>query len=411
MKRNVKKIFEILFLSAFVFSGFAQDSESDFKGELYESKKLIVNKGDSMLFLDGSSGNFGFYAIPEQGDPIPLLSKYDSFSSSYFTLKIGRKEYKLSKVGGCFTEAIKTPLGAQMAYLVRNQAEVVVDFSFMPSIPTSTKLDMLRVTVYVINLGDSLQSFALKGLFDTNLGEKSNCHFSSAAHSRINSEMQMLSMDEDLWVRSANKKAAIQFLLNGTGISRPYAVTLGNKDLLSKSTWVPSVQMSKSFNSVKNYNNSALAINWQTTYLDSLKTECYTFYISTATDDNIPAGKKFLADLKAGRAALSANSKALQGTTDIAPSPVLLSSSDANQPLVEDKTPDYEKSIYIGDDNSASLVYNSDVVTEEQLDPEYIQNLIDHIAQLKNEEGQIDEKELARLNSELDSILTKLRSK
>ena len=74
MKRNVKKIFEILFLSAFVFSGFAQDSESDFKGELYESKKLIVNKGDSMLFLDGSSGNFGFYAIPEQGDPIPLLS-------------------------------------------------------------------------------------------------------------------------------------------------------------------------------------------------------------------------------------------------------------------------------------------------------------------------------------------------
>ena len=82
MKRNVKKIFEILFLSAFVFSGFAQDSESDFKGELYESKKLIVNKGDSMLFLDGSSGNFGFYAIPEQGDPIPLLSKYDSFSSS-----------------------------------------------------------------------------------------------------------------------------------------------------------------------------------------------------------------------------------------------------------------------------------------------------------------------------------------
>ena len=56
-------------------------------------------------------------------------------------------------------------------------------------------------------------------------------------------------------------------------------------------------------------------------------------------------------------------------------------------------------------------MYNSDTVTEEQLDPEYIQNLIDHIAQLKNEEGQIDEKELARLNSELDSILTKLRSK
>ena len=169
--------------------------------------------------------------------------------------------------------------------------------------------------------------------------------------------------------------------------------------------------MSKSFNSVKNYNNSALAINWQTTYLDSLKTECYTFYISTATDDNINGFServhRIVDELKIDDYAV----KALQGTTDIAPSPVLLSSSDANQPLVEDKTPDYEKSIYIGDDNSASLVYNSDAVTEEQLDPEYIQNLIDHIAQLKNEEGQIDEKELARLNSELDSILTKLRSK
>ena len=48
-------------------------------------------------------------------------------------------------------------------------------------------------------------------------------------------------------------------------------------------------------------------------------------------------------------------------------------------------------------------------VTEEQLDYEYIQNLIDYIESLQDEES-IDREELTSLNEELDAIFEKLRS-
>ena len=48
-------------------------------------------------------------------------------------------------------------------------------------------------------------------------------------------------------------------------------------------------------------------------------------------------------------------------------------------------------------------------VTEEQLDPEYIQNLIDYIESIKSEED-IETEELISLNEELDAIFERLRS-
>ena len=72
-------------------------------------------------------------------------------------------------------------------------------------------------------------------------------------------------------------------------------------------SWLPSAQETRSFSSVLAYNNSALGVNWKTAYLDPLKTDVITFYISVAADGNEPAGKDFLASLAAGRTALPSN--------------------------------------------------------------------------------------------------------
>ncbi len=85
-------------------------------------------------------------------------------------------------------------------------------------------------------------------------------------------------------------------------------------------------------------------------------------------------------------------SKVAVPTTNVAPAPTPLTPQEAG--LSEKGIHDYTK-------NGTPFVE----VTEEQLDPEYIQNLLDHIASLSND---VDKEELARLNSELDSILAKL---
>ncbi|WP_407397618.1 hypothetical protein [Treponema sp.] len=360
---------------------------------------IEIQRDDIRLVLNGNEGTFAIYGVAEKGNRIPLLSTYDANSSSYFVVKVGRKEYKLQSKMGIKCEARNTPLGAQMAYLVSDEVQVVVDFSFMPSIATSTRIDMLRVSVFVINIGRSIQSYAVKGVFDTTLGENTQAHFSTAAKKFINSEAQFQSMEEDLWVRSANKDAAIQFILGSKEITRTEAVTLATRDKMDSVTWIPSIQSSRSFNSVTSFNNSALCINWPSTYLDTLRTANYGFYISVATGGNNPAGKQFLSDLDNGKTALGVAAKNSVAKLNGAAKPIPLTQEE-----VDSVTPNILNNI---PSSSKEAFVKTKEITEAQLDPEYIQDLLDRIATLKEDET-MDKTELYALNEELDSILNKL---
>lgn len=457
--------------------------KDNYTGWIYIPKKnFTAKKGDIQLKMRGNAGTFGIYAIPESGKPRPLITTSDEYGSTFFSLMVGRQEYRLNREAGVKTEARETEYGAQMAYTIKDKAQCVVDFSFMPSIATSSRVDILRVTVYTINLGKTTQSFTVKGVFDTMLGENTLGHFSTAARSRINAETQFTDMSVEKWIRSANEKACIQFMLNGRGITNPKSVTLANKDLLSSATWSPVIKEQRSFSSVLAYNNSALAINWKTAYLDPLKTDVITFYISVATDDREPAGKDFLANLYAGKTALPSNLPEKNPVTENAPVPQEVSEEAAatefheNMPAVsgENKLPstaDTDSDLYIPPNSPAAATtsasrasaaiagielasdddgdlteyyYNSNSsdqlpvavpvdepsayyasapknvsspelkkekvqVTEKQLDPEYIQNLLDRIAEIENDPALVDKAGVERMNAELDAILEELR--
>ena len=370
-------------------------------------RKFSITKDDIKIEMNGSTGTFGLYAIPEVGSPVPLLSNYDSNTSTFFTVKIGRKEYRLNRENGVKSEARRTPYGAQMAYTISGQAQVVVDFSFMPSIATSSRVDMLRVTVYTINLGKHTQAFTVKSVFDTVLGENTASHFSTAAKSRINSESQFASMDEELWVRSANEQTAVQFLLHGKGITEPTRVTLANKDSLALPVWIPQIQDTKSFSSVISYNNSAVGINWKTGYLDPSRTSVITFYISVGIEGNEPAGKDFLAALAEGKTALSAKIPPAFATTTVPPDPAQVSEEEIatayyeNMPAVAEDSDAFAKVSETGSSSSGKDI----IITKEKLDPEYIQRLLDHIAELENDGEVVNQAEIDYLNDELDAIL------
>ena len=434
-----------------------KQKKDNYTGWVYvPQKNFTMTNGDIKIDMRGSTGSFNFYVIPETGKPIPLLATYDEFCSTFFSVMIGRKEYRLNREAGVKSEARKTQYGAQMAYSISNKAEVVIDFSFMPSIATSTKIDMIRVTAYVINLGKSTQSFTMKGVFDTSLGENTMAHFSTAAHSRVNTEIQYSDMSGEKWIRSSNERATIQFLLNGKGITSPKAVTLANRDVLATPTWLPVVQETRSFSSVLAYNNSAMAINWKTAYLDPLKTDVITFYISVAADGNDPAGKEFLAALAAGKTALPSNLPNTIVTTTVAPEPASVEPEatastyyegmpaidgqstvtdskaavlDTESPAETASVPSYTpaatpivpaapKSAAVQNTQPGAGTQTSAAngkktaadVTDDQLDPDYIQNLLDRIASLESDPALVDKSEVRELNDELDAILAKLRS-
>lgn len=467
-----------------------KQKKDKYTGWIYipESKFTITN-GDVKIYMNGKTGCFELYAVPENLKAVPLLATYDSFSSSYFSVRIGNKVYRLNRENGVKSEARRTPYGAQMAYTISGKAQIVVDFSFLPSIASSSRVDMLRVTIYTINLSKHIQSFAIKGVFDTQLGENTLSHFSTASERNINTERQFLDMKDQIWVRSENEKAAIQFLLNGKGISNPQVVTMANKDVLENSSWIPQAQEGKSFSSVISYNNSALSVNWKTAYLDPMKLDIITFYISVASDGNEPAGKKFLASLAEGKTVLSANLPDVVSTTTVAPLPEKLDESQIktpyweNMPVVpesssqsqdglftfsdfdsnqtqtlgfDDETSNLTSENFSSNSNDDLLDYQNvlsqnpqnqpqqnqqtqsslsqnqqnqqtqtspqqnqnvphevspeQVKNDPQLDPSYIQNILDRIEQLENDPELVNEEEIQNLNKELDEIFSKLRS-
>lgn len=359
---------------------------------------FVIAKGDVKLTVRGKTGCFGLSVIPEAGKPVPVLATQEAFSSSFFSVKIGRKEYRLNRDPGVQCEARRTQYGAQMAYTVKDEVQVVVDFSFMPSIAASSRLDMLRVTVYTINLGRSTQSFTVKGVFDTLLGENSVAHFATATRNRINTEVQYMDMHSERWVRSSNAKGAVQFLLDGNGITEPQFVTLANRDKLSMSRWVPDVQKSGSFSSVLAYNNSAVGINWPPAYLDPLKVDVITFYISFAADGNEPAGKDFLASLAEGKTALPSNLPNAVSAAGAQSHPFSLDDGSASFGTRTD-------SVAAGPSQTAF----GSAISANQLDPEYIQDLLDRIAKLENDPEKVDREEIMRLNAELDAIFQIIR--
>lgn len=447
-------------LAVLPFFLFAKEESSykvdDFTGWAYKKdSSFSVSEGKIKLSVKQGTGSFCIYAINENGKEIPLLSAYDSFSANYFGVRIGKHEYNLNRESGVTCQARRTPYGAQLAYTIKKQGIVVVDFSFMPSDSSSTVADVLRVSIYLVNLGKKKQTFSLKGMFDTVLGEPSGLHFITAANQCVDREIQFDSMDDDRWICSTNRDTSIQFLLKGKGISPTHEVTLSNKDTLSKNSWVPSVKNERSFNSVLSYNNSALCVNWPEIQLEKNDSKVVTFYISVGTDEEVPAGSEFLSALEEGRtvlhecepkdfsdlfAGVEEEKKAKKPRKDALGAkwwvgmPNIASyyedeeeeSDDSEGSLAQAQAANAqaaqaakEKAAKEKASKNSSSKKKSEkskdadkpiVITEEQLDTKYIHNLINYIKSLENDSELIDQEELNRLNKELDAILEKIRS-
>ena len=395
-------------------------------------------KGHVKAVLSGSQGSFGLYAVRDDGKETALLSSYDFFKSTAFLLRVGRKEYLLNGSGGVKSEARQTEAGVQMAYTIPGKAFFLLDFTFPEEGTAGGLEDTIKIRMYTENLGTNPQTFTSKAIFDTILGESSSRHFSTYAIDELNTQKQFHSMKQDRWVCSANKSAAIEFLFCGADITEPDFLTLGPIGKLYD-YWEPEAHEGKGFSTVLSYNNSGVAINWRTAYLLPGQQDVKTFYIATAEGvepvyaGRLPSGDELIEAVEAGRspfpgeaAAGQASPDETQGTAvpeagqttpaDNQPEPAPGKEEQLPEdkqtspaPVQEAKTPADNQPAPAPAKEEQPLSEAAKAVTEDQLDYEYIQNLIDYIESLE-EAGSIDREELQSLNEELDAIFERLRS-
>lgn len=376
---------------------------------VFRAKTLENSVGAVKILMKGSVGSFQLYALNQDDAAIPLLSGNDEFTSSFFSLKVGKNEYRLTDASGVVVGARKTKTGGQMVYVVPEVAKVLVGFDVIQSEPKKDP-DVIKVTIEVINRGKRYNSFYLKQVLDTVLGEKLGPHFSTAEDLALNSEIQVRRFDKIKYIYSGSPKAAMCVLLHGADITKPEVVSLGNKDFLALPAWVPETVTARTFDSVLSYNNSAICLNWEPLELGPEESGKIVYYIMTATGDRKIDSDAFIGKIEKQLKKEAEENEDINGSEEkINVQPEKQDETEVPNEPGEEIVP-MEKDV---DDESLSkkpsIPFNVDTIGPEKLDPSYVQALLDKINSLESDASSVDREEILQLNAELDAIMNKLR--
>ena len=328
------------------------------------------------------TGTFNVYAKPDEGFEVPMLATPDLSSSSAFLLKLDEKVYNLSKSKNVAREIRAYDGGAQIVYILEDQVRFVVDFSLV-SAPLTYGSGIVRVRLYAINLGILTHSIDVKAIFDTICGEVSSVHFTTENHSKIRYERRFSGADmrRERAVVSSNGSVSFQFVFDGQGVTPVEAVSFANIDEFYKNDWNSGVRNGRSFSNIRGYDDSAIMVDWNSFALAPDEKSEITFFIAVAVNDAPLEGLAYADGLLGGE-----------------------------EPENLPKEPEKEESIPFVSDKRTDVEFVVPPIKDYQLDPEYIQNLIDRIDALQSAKN-VDRKEIQRLNAELDAILAKLRQR
>ena len=384
------------------------------KGNPFSQKKINHTVGNIKLYLNGKLGTYNISVLDDKAVAYNVLETYDECTSSFFSLLIGTKEYKLSDKTGISVAARSTENGGQLLYSVQKLANVIVDFTCIKSEAQKAE-DIVQVTVSVQNITKRLEAYGIKAVLDTVLGERFSAHFYDK-EKLINYELQVKNFDDLKSISSRNSKAAMEVLFACADASLPEVFSLANKDVFTLSGWIPPCGDGKPFDSVFSYNNSAVGLNWSSVKVNPEESFSVKFYIALSTDGRPSPGEEFVKlyekkqeELKEAER-LEKESKAeetIQSKNGAENNNVYknIVSSESESVKKEPKpSVQMEKKT-----QNSSLPEEKSLkpVSKSQLDPVYIQKLIDKIEKL-DPNSTLERSEFLLLNDELDSIIEAL---
>lgn len=352
-----------------------------------------------------SDGSFNVSAEDRNGG---LTSVFSRMSSSPVVLiaKVDKTVYDLNKSSAVKKQVRKTLDGAQITYIVKNLVQITLDFNLFAS-QEGSEIDSVKIFVHSSNVSDKKHSVAVRLLLDTVLGENTTSHFYGVRGFRINSEYRF-SKQEVPYIRyilSTDEDTSVQVMVSGEGISPLETVTVANPDFLRRLGWDDPVTKKRSFNSANSYNNSAIMLEWPAAELEPKQNVTNDFYLFTATDGAKCKGILYI-DGEDEPEDNSYTPEVLIPPVKEKPEP------PAAKPVKKVEKTDKSKfppKLSAAKDKKPKEDFVVPPVREYQLDPQYIQNLIDKIDSLQSDSKNVNKAEVDRLNAELDAIFNTLR--
>lgn len=384
------RVFVLVVLCCGAFFSCASAKKKDAKNYVGwiepDNSKIDVSLGCVRMSFRPKIGSFNIFVIDENNKEQSVFSTQNEFSASSFYLKCGKEIYKLNSASGVKTETLQTETGAVVKYTISNVAKVSIFFDFMKS-AEQNDYDMIKISAEIENLGTRQKKFALKGVFDTVLGEKDLNHFFSSENEAINTEKLYRTMKDERWFVSKNDKYSMQFLLDGVDITPVECVLLGNKTTFDSNAWIPNLKTEKSFDSFVSYNDSEVCIIWPEVSILPNEKDSFVFYIAFAANGEKPQGNYFIGDKKE------------------------VVEVKKEKPVVEKevvKVPE-EENVKETKKEIPNVKFDVATLSREKLSQEYVAGLMERIANLEDSGKNVDREELLMLNAELDAILEILR--
>ena len=384
------------------------------KGNPFSQKKINHTVGNIKLYLNGKLGTYNISVLDDKAVAYNVLETYDECTSSFFSLLIGTKEYKLSDKTGISVAARSTENGGQLLYSVQKLANVIVDFTCIKSDPQKPE-DIVQVTVSVQNITKRLEAYGIKAVLDTVLGERFSAHFYDK-EKLINYELQVKNFDDLKSISSRNSKAAMEVLFACADASLPEVFSLANKDVFTLPGWIPSCGDGKPFDSVFSYNNSAVGLNWSSVKVNPEESFSVKFYIALSTDGRPSPGEEFVKLYEKKQEELKEAERLEQErkADDDVQSKNGAENNNVYKNIVSSERESVKKepkpSVQMEKKTQKSSLPEEKSlkpVSKSQLDPVYIQKLIDKIEKL-DPNSTLERSEFLLLNDELDSIIEAL---
>lgn len=361
----------------------------------------------------GSSGAARLSWTDGEGDTRDLLTSADG-APSFVSVIAGGREFRScapgversvssSAVGGKSCALSFSVPGRFSATLTLSPAGAEESVWLAGTEEGGGQPSCLRAELSLTNESGARCPFSLRAFFDTSLGDSSDVQFEGAGGAEFRAEGAL--SGEELRREAALRSTDGESFLGFSFADLPTSAVVANRDVLlravSASGGLRGVD-GRSFSSASSYLNSAVALSWDGLLVEDGDTRKVAFFLSAgAVNRNVrtlvrwagPTPDETSDGAKAGPAA---------GSPAPAPSPAA-AASPAAAGTKPDKPAEEAKP-------RADVDFTVSNLKDYQLDPSYVQALVDRINSLRSETGEpIDRDEIRRLNAELDAILSKLR--
>lgn len=381
----MKKIISLILCCVLSFGAFAAQQE-----KIFGNIKVVLHDlsfTHSLYFVDSNTGK-----------TTPLFDSIDASSNNRFYLQTDLMMYSLTKSSGVIGSQQFTDTGFRILYEIKSVATLLFDYVFSASPQAKPgEYDLLDLKVYVTNTHKKTQNLALKAVYDTYLGEKLQNHFSTKIEPFVLSEMSFSRLAEEAWIRSSDGMRSVQFNFDSKP-TQAINARLANKDFVLTQSWDVNGLTGRSFNSVYSYNNSAVALYWQSQRLEPEKNATFSLSLSFAQNGQLPYSGKNGTEKEPVRE-LQAEKKSEEVKKETY---VEVNEVEERQKL----TPPLDD-LSVQAENPYAY---TKTITNEQLDKAYIDALLSKIEALENNGSSLDRAEILKLNAELDAILEFLRN-